>query len=183
MAIMVGRRFSLLALVVLLLSALDAANLADAQVVAIGASNTAGRGRGHHTGGVDTPEAYPAQLEKLLRARGLDVTVKNAGIAGDTTAGMLARLDSVVEPGTRVVIIQGGSNDALGGGSLIDAKRNLDEMSRRLKGRGIRVIVLSGFRNSVPPSTWDPDQQHINAQGHVIVAARLLPQVMAALRH
>ncbi|MEH2513644.1 lysophospholipase L1-like esterase [Nitrobacteraceae bacterium AZCC 1564] len=32
----------------------------------------------------------------MLRARGLDVNVINAGISGDTTGGMLARLDSAV---------------------------------------------------------------------------------------
>jgi acyl-CoA thioesterase-1 len=81
-----------------------------------------------------------------------------------------------------VVIIQPGGNDALRGGSLLDAKRNVDEMTRRLKSRGIRVIVLNGMRRSVPPSTWDPDGQHVNAQAHAMIAARLLPQVMAALR-
>jgi acyl-CoA thioesterase-1 len=176
-----ARRFRILALVAVVFSGLAAAPAA-AQVVAIGASNTAGRGHGHHTGGVDTAEAYPAQLERLLHARGVNVTVKNAGVAGDTSAGMLARLDSVIEPGTRVVIIQPGSNDALRGGSLLDAKRNADEMARRLRSRGIRVIVLTGMRNSVPPSTWDPDGEHVNARAHAMIAARLLPQVMAALR-
>ena len=175
-------RFRVLALVATVLSGLAAATCADAQVVAIGASNTAGRGHGHHTGGVDAAEAYPAQLEKLLHARGMNVTVKNVGIAGDTSAGMAARLDSVIEPGTRVVIIQPGSNDALRGGSLLDARRNVDEMSRRLKSRGIRVIVLNGMRSSVPPTTWDADGEHVNARAHAMIAARLLPQVMAALK-
>ncbi|HUN10713.1 MAG TPA: esterase, partial [Rhabdaerophilum sp.] len=72
-------------------------------VVALGASNTAGRGRGRFNGGVDRPQAYPAQLEAMLRASGIRASVRNAGIAGDTTGGMLARLDRAVPKGTKVV--------------------------------------------------------------------------------
>jgi acyl-CoA thioesterase-1 len=171
------RRLLLFALLGLPLVALDAANLAHAQVVAIGASNTAGTGPSG--GGVSRSEAFPAQLEKLLRARGLSVMVKNAGVAGITTAKMLASLDSAVDSGTKVVIIQPGGNDMRRGGTLLDAKRNVAEMSRRLKTRGIKVIVLRA--SSFPADTREGG--HFNAKGHAIVAAKLLPQVMAALRH
>ena len=68
-----------------------------ATVVALGASNTAGKG-------VSLSQAYPAQLETMLRARGFDVHVINAGVSGDTTGGMTARIESTVPKGTRVVI-------------------------------------------------------------------------------
>jgi acyl-CoA thioesterase I len=45
--------------------------LAHAQVVALGASNTAGKG-------VAPQQAYPAQLEALLRSKGYDGRVVNA---------------------------------------------------------------------------------------------------------
>jgi len=77
---------------------------ADAQVVCLGASNTAGKG-------VSRQEAYPAQLEIMLRARHYDGGVANAGVSGDTTWGMLNRLESAVPIGTRVVILQPGGND------------------------------------------------------------------------
>jgi acyl-CoA thioesterase I len=67
-----------------------------ATVVALGASNTFGKG-------VSRSQSYPAQLEELLRARGLNVRVINGGINGDTTGGMLARLDRVVPKGTSIV--------------------------------------------------------------------------------
>jgi acyl-CoA thioesterase I len=72
---------------------------AGAQVVCLGASNTAGNG-------VSQQEAYPAQLEAMLRARHYDGRVANAGINGDTTWGMLNRLDTTVPSDTRVVILQ-----------------------------------------------------------------------------
>ena len=65
------------------------AGAAAATVVALGASNTFGKG-------VARNQSYPAQLEALLRARGFSARVINAGINGDTTAGMLARLDRAV---------------------------------------------------------------------------------------
>ena len=58
------------------------------KIVALGASNTEGWG-------VSPSEAYPARLQALLKARGIDATVINAGIAGDTTGGMMARLETV----------------------------------------------------------------------------------------
>ncbi len=69
-----------------------AASAAAVNIVALGASNTYGAGRGRTAGGVSPSEAYPAQLEALLRAHaGVDAHVTNAGVAGDTTAGMFAR--------------------------------------------------------------------------------------------
>src|SRR3954462_8127573 len=75
-----------------------------ATIVALGASNTYGKG-------VARNQAYPAQLEAILRARGLKAHVVNAGINGDTTEGMLNRLDRVVPKGIGAVIFQPGGND------------------------------------------------------------------------
>jgi acyl-CoA thioesterase I len=183
MGIQLGRRLFFSTLVAVPALAFAGVNRAQAQVVAIGASNTAGSGIGRHRGGVSQSEAYPAQLEKLLRARGLNVTVKNAGVPGDTTVGMMARLDSVISSGTRVVIIQGGGNDVRRGGSTADAQRNVAEMTRKLQNRGIRVVVVRNILTMVPQSSRDPDGQHFDANGHAMVAARILPQVVAGLRH
>ena len=80
------------ALVVAVLT-LSAANATAADVLALGASNTLGRGKGAGHGGVDRSQAYPAQLEAMLRQHGCKARVINAGVAGDTPSGMAARLD------------------------------------------------------------------------------------------
>src|SRR5829696_9240354 len=80
------------------------ANAASGTIVALGASNTYGKG-------VARNQAYPEQLEAILRAKGANVRVVNAGINGDTTEGMLQRLDRTVPNGTSAVILQPGGND------------------------------------------------------------------------
>ena len=79
------------------------ADAGSTRIVALGDSNTAGFG-------VARQEAFPAQLEAMLRGRGIDAQVSNAGISGDTTQGMLSRVDKV-PAGTQIVIVQGGYND------------------------------------------------------------------------
>ena len=158
------------------------------RVVALGDSNTAGYG-------VGGPAAFPAQLEAMLRTRGYNVEVLNAGISGDTTRGMLARLDSAVPPGTQIVIVQGGYNDLRRGSTPDLIAGNIDAILARLRARQVRA-VLCGFYDQ----PWDViakrygatfvgssvcydsasrgfDGLHMNASGHQVVAARLLPVV------
>jgi acyl-CoA thioesterase I len=51
-----------------------------AQIIALGASNTEGMGRGKHADGVPREQAYPAQLERILNSSGCRVQVLNAGV-------------------------------------------------------------------------------------------------------
>jgi len=138
-----------------------------ATVVALGASNTAGKG-------VSTSEAYPAQLEALLRARGLDVTVINAGVSGDTTGGMMARLDSVVPKGTRVVILQPGGNDL-----RKNAPNYTAELESRIRAMGVRLVMLpNGMLRGKP---HQPDGQHLTSEGYRMLAQQLVGPVAGAL--
>jgi acyl-CoA thioesterase-1 len=116
----------------------------------------------------------------MLKAKGYDARVRNAGIPGDTTAGMLARLGSAVPNGTQIVILQPGGNDARRG---LGAGRagNIAEIQRRLAARGIKVILLERILSLVPSGSRDPDGQHFDARGHAAVAAHLVPQVIAAI--
>lgn len=77
---------------------------ASINIVVLGASNTYGKG-------VARGAALPAQLQAMLRAKGYDVHVDNAGINGDTTAGMLRRLNAAVSAGIQLVSLQPGNNE------------------------------------------------------------------------
>ena len=109
------------------------------RIVAFGDSLTAGLG-------LKPGQGFPAQLNKLLKARGLDAEVADAGVSGDTTAGGLARLDWAVPPGTDAVILELGANDALRGSSTDEARRNLEAIVVALKKRGI-AILIAGMRS------------------------------------
>ena len=93
-------------------------------IVAIGASNTTGFG-------VSAQNAYPAVLQALLRKKGIDATVTNAGVNGDVTAGMLRRVDAAVPKGTDIVILQPGGNDLRFFGTKQARAANITAMAQR----------------------------------------------------
>src|SRR5262245_61795666 len=144
---------------------------ASVRIVAIGASNTSGWGVGEAA-------AYPAQLQALLKARGIDAQVVNAGVPFETTNGMLARIDSAVPNGTRVVIIQPGGNDLRFFGTKERRTSNVNAMVAKVRARGIHAIV---YDPKFPPEDYQWDFIHLNAQAHAKIARNLLPQVMAAI--
>ncbi|MCW1411644.1 arylesterase [Rhizobium sp. 1AS11] len=86
-------------------------------------------------------DGFPEKLQAALKAKGLDVTIANAGVSGDTTAGGLARIDWSVPDGTDGVILELGANDALRGIPPEESEKNLDQMITRLKARGIAVLL------------------------------------------
>jgi acyl-CoA thioesterase-1 len=143
-------------------------------IVAVGASNTAGWG-------VPFDLAYPAQLQDLLQAKGIDAVVRNRGMPGDTTAGMLARLESVVRPGTRLVILQPGTNDDRAG-LAGERAGNIEKMRELLGARGIRLIVVeNAVLDALPRSELREDGLHFTPAGYGLLAERILPEVLAAL--
>ena len=95
--------------------------------------------------GLAASEAFPVQLEKNLQQRGYNVTVVNAGVSGDTSAGGLARLEWALADAPQIVIVELGGNDALRGLPPEVTFDNLDAILERLKVAGVRVI-LTGMR-------------------------------------
>lgn len=86
-------------------------------------------------------DGFPEKLQAALKAKGLDVSVANAGVSGDTTTGGLSRIDWSVPDGTDGVILELGANDALRGIAPEQSEKNLDQMITRLKERGIAVFL------------------------------------------
>jgi acyl-CoA thioesterase-1 len=86
-------------------------------------------------------DAFPAQLERALKARGHAVEVVNAGVSGDTTASGLERLAWTVPERTDAVIVELGANDALRGLDPARAKENLDKIVAALKAQGAEVLL------------------------------------------
>ena len=143
----------------------------QAQVVALGASVVQGQG-------VNSGEAFPEQLQAMLRAKGSSLTVSNAGISGDTTSGVLGRLDSAVPQGTRIVILLIGGNDVRKGGTVADAKAGVAEIVSKLQARHIRVInAMPYYVAARGKGMVVVDGIHLNAAGQKYMASALLPQI------
>jgi acyl-CoA thioesterase I len=162
-----------------------AAAFAEVHIVALGDSGIRGKG-------VPESQAYPAQLEAALRARGHQVTVTNQGVNGDTTTGVLVRLDSAVPPGTNIVILKIGINDLVNRHVSPDAiAANKRTIVERLHAKGTEVYLLENMQQGiidradlhvessrVPNSTnW-----HLTPVGYAIVVRRTLPAIEALVR-
>jgi acyl-CoA thioesterase-1 len=177
------------ALVAFMLIDGEPASAATVHIVAFGDSATAGYL-------VPREHAYPAQLQVALRKKGHEVTVKNAGISGDTTVGALARFDAAIEPRTDIAILEFGTNDLRRGASMADIRARLTKIIRTLRARGIQVLLvglgrldLSGVasENGALYAQWNlprgkyraNDGQHFNGEGYAILVARMLPRSKA----
>jgi len=114
---------------------------APLKIVALGDSLTAGFG-------LPEDKSFPAKLQTVLRGKGYDVTVVNAGASGDTASGGLARLDWSVPEDTDAVILELGANDALRGIDPKVTKEALDKILTRLEQRHIPVL-LTGMLSPV----------------------------------
>lgn len=147
-------------------------NPASAQIVALGHSMVRGN--------VSESEMWPAVLEGLLRAKGSQVHVANAGVWGETTDRTLARIASAVPAGTRIVILADNpANDVRHNMSPAQAMANIATMKSQLKARGIRVVDATGTVISVSrqPGGVGPDGRHLSVEGNRKVAAILAGMV------
>lgn len=83
---------------------------------------------------------FTAVLQTQLKAKGHDVTIVNAGVSGDTSAGGLARIDWALAEPVDAAIVELGSNDALRGLGVEQTRANLDQVLTKLKARRIAVL-------------------------------------------
>jgi acyl-CoA thioesterase-1 len=101
--------------------------------------------------GLDPSESYPAVLQKKIKEAGWNITVINAGLSGDTTAGGLRRLDWVLKRKVDVLLLELGGNDGLRGNSVEAMKTNLQTIIEHTKQKYPDVqIVIAGMR--MPPN-------------------------------
>lgn len=95
------------------------------------------------TAGYDLPQqqAFPAVLQKALREKGFDVEIVNAGVSGDTSAGLLERLDWSLGDGADGAIVEIGANDMLRGLDPQQTAQNIDAILARLRERKIPFLI------------------------------------------
>ena len=104
--------------------------------------------------GLPRDSGWVSLLQTRLSDDKLPVSVVNASISGETTAGGLTRLPGLLQQHKpAVLIIELGGNDGLRGLSLAATQSNLREMIKSADSIGARVLLL-GMR--VPPN-YGPD--------------------------
>lgn len=104
-------------------------------LVALGDSLTAGYG-------LPPDQGLVPQLQSWLAAQGAEVTVVNAGVSGDTTAGGLSRLDWSLTPETDALMVTLGGNDMLRGLPPEEARANLSAILEGAKAKGLPVFLV-----------------------------------------
>ena len=100
--------------------------------------------------GLNKEAAYPSLVEARIAAQ-LDKTVEviNGGVSGSTTSDGLARLKWYLKKNPDIVFIALGANDGLRGLDLKESQKNLEQIIRRAKEAGAKV-VLAGML--IPPN-------------------------------
>jgi acyl-CoA thioesterase-1 len=132
-----GFKLALVALAALT-AAVRPANSAPLKILALGTSLTQGYGLPPGT-------EFTTVLQEKLKAAGVDATIVNAGVSGDTSADGLSRLDWSLADNPKAAIVELGSNDALRGLAPAQTEKNLAAILSRLKAAHVAVL-LCGMR-------------------------------------
>ena len=101
--------------------------------------------------GLELEEAFPALIQNRLDSLGLDYTVINSGLSGETTSGGRNRLDWVLNQKVDVFVLELGANDGLRGIPLAETRSNLQAMIDLVREKNEDIqIVLAGMQ--IPPN-------------------------------
>jgi acyl-CoA thioesterase-1 len=114
----------------------------------LGDSLTAGYGLPHADG-------FQVQLQQALKAHGYDVTLIDAAVSGDTSAGGRSRLDWALADGADAAIVELGANDGLRGLDPKEMEANLTAILDTFAKRHIPVL----FSGMFAPPNLGPDYQ------------------------
>lgn len=122
----------------------DAPSASKKKILFFGDSLTAGYG-------LEVSQAFPNLIQQQIDSLGLDYSVINAGLSGETTASGKNRLEWVLEDDIDVIIIELGANDGLRGIPLTETRSNLQAMIATVKQKLPEAkIILAGMM--IPPN-------------------------------
>ena len=109
--------------------------LAPVTVLALGDSLTEGLG-------VANEDNYPAQLQASLQQMGYkNVEVVNSGLSGETSTGLVNRIDWVLQTKPDITILTIGANDAIRGLDIATIEANIRTAVKKLQDNGSEVIL------------------------------------------
>jgi acyl-CoA thioesterase-1 len=101
--------------------------------------------------GLELEEAFPALIQDRLDSLGLNYTVINSGLSGETTSGGRNRLNWVLNQKVDVFVLELGANDGLRGIPISETHKNLQAMIDLVRKKNVDTqIVLAGMQ--IPPN-------------------------------
>ena len=112
----------------------QATQAGEIRLLMLGDSITAGFG-------LARAEGPPARIQVLLRERGRNVRVIDAGVSGDTTAGGRARIEWSLADRPHAAIVALGGNDGLRGLTPQQMRANLTAILDALARRNIPTLL------------------------------------------
>jgi len=92
----------------------------------VGTSLTAGLG-------LEPDSAFPQRVERMVDSAGLPYEVVNAGVSGETSAGLLRRLEWLLRGPVDVLVLETGANDGLRGIPVASMRDNIRAAIARIK--------------------------------------------------
>ena len=95
-------------------------------ILFLGTSLTAGLG-------LEPDSAYPQLIQRKIDASRLPYQVVNAGVSGETSAGLLRRLDWVLRRPADVIVVETGANDGLRGLSVSATRATIGDALTRIR--------------------------------------------------
>jgi acyl-CoA thioesterase-1 len=113
-----------------------AASAARKTVLFLGTSLTAGYG-------LEPDSGFPQQLQRKIDSAGLPYQTVNAGVSGETSAGLLRRLDWVLQRPAEVIVVETGANDGLRGQPVAGTQATIGQILERIRRDrpGARIVL------------------------------------------
>lgn len=109
----------------------------------VGTSLTAGLG-------LDPDSAYPMLIQRKIDSAGLPFEVTNAGVSGETTSGLMSRLDWLLRGKFDVVVLETGANDGLRGIPPASVEANIDTVIHRIRAAKPRTRIVLVQMEALP---------------------------------
>jgi len=100
--------------------------------------------------GLDPADSFPAVLQKMADDESKEITVINAGLSGETTAGGARRINWVLKQKIDILLIELGGNDALRGLDLKQTEANLVSIIKAAREKYPEVHILLGGMQAPP---------------------------------
>lgn len=112
-------------------------------IVFAGTSLTAGLG-------LPPDSAYPMLIQRKIDSAGLPFDVVNAGVSGETSAGLLDRLNWLLRGTFDVFVLETGANDGLRGIPTSTLRTNLETAIDRIKAAHPDAAILLVQMEALP---------------------------------